>query len=153
VSDDSEPDADPLALWPVVLSLPVLWGDQDAMGHVNNTVPIRWCESARVEYIERIGLKRTMRTERIGPILASIRCNYRRQIHFPDTVRIGARVTRLGRSSIDIEHAVFSQSQGMIVADAESVVVVFNYDTGKSHPIPQAMRSAIQRIEGRSFSD
>ncbi len=35
---------------PVVLSIPIQWGDQDAFGHVNNTRSIRWYESARMEY-------------------------------------------------------------------------------------------------------
>jgi acyl-ACP thioesterase len=35
----SSPPPD-LAAYPV--AVPVQWGDQDAFGHVNNTVPLRW---------------------------------------------------------------------------------------------------------------
>ena len=41
------------------------------------------------------------KNERIGPILATVANNYRRQISYPDTVHIGVRITRIGRSSID----------------------------------------------------
>jgi acyl-CoA thioester hydrolase len=33
-----------LAGFPVVITVPVQWGDQDAFGHVNNTVYFRWME-------------------------------------------------------------------------------------------------------------
>jgi len=39
-----------------VIELPVLWGDQDAFGHVNNLRYMGWAETARVEYLRRIGL-------------------------------------------------------------------------------------------------
>ncbi len=83
-------DADLLAEFSVILTLPVQWGDQDAMQHVNNVVYFRWCESARIEYFGRIGLADRRSAEHVGPILASIKCDFRRQLNFPDTIRIGA---------------------------------------------------------------
>ena len=35
--------------YPVVTTIPLLWGDHDAFGHVNNLVYLRWCETARAE--------------------------------------------------------------------------------------------------------
>ena len=83
-----------LANYPVVIKVPVQWGDQDAFGHVNNTVPHRWFESVRIELFGRIGLLESLKERRIGPILAAVSCNYRRQINFPDTVHVGIRVAR-----------------------------------------------------------
>lgn len=144
----NQPVDDPLASFPVIVTLPVQWGDQDAFAHVNNTVFIRWFESARIAYFDKIGLAAKNTTESVGPILAAIGCNYRRPLVFPDTVRIGARVTRLGRSSMTMTHALFSQSQQAIAAEGDSTIVVFDYGRGKSHPIPDALRQAIQQIEG-----
>ena len=42
--------------YPVVIALPVQWGDQDLNAHVNNVVFFRWLESARVEYLNRLGM-------------------------------------------------------------------------------------------------
>ena len=80
--------ADLLAEFRVILTLPVQWGDQDAMQHVNNVVYFRWCESARIEYFGRIGLGDRRKADHVGPILASIKCDFRRQLNFPDTIRI-----------------------------------------------------------------
>jgi len=133
------------------LTWPVQWGDQDAFGHVNNTVFFRWMESARIAYMDRLGLDSLYKSRRIGPILASIKCEYRRQLHYPDTVEIGARVSRMGRSSIGLEHQVFSQAQQAVVADGDSTLVIFDYNAQQSHPIPDDLRAAIEAIEQRTF--
>src|SRR3982751_4844980 len=103
-----------LADYPVVIRLPVQWGDQDAFGHVNNTVYFRWYESARIAYFDRIGLLELMAAEGIGPILASISCTYRHQIHYPESVHVAARVARIGRSSLTMEHAVACETSGAL---------------------------------------
>jgi len=90
--------------FPVWITLPVQWGDQDAFGHVNNTVYLRWFESSRIEYSQRVGLAQVDATQRVAPILAAVSCNYRRQIRFPDTVLVGARIVRLGRTSMTMQH-------------------------------------------------
>jgi acyl-CoA thioester hydrolase len=142
---------DLLAKFPVILEWPVQWGDQDALGHVNNTVYFRWCESARVAYMQRLGLEAWMKPNTnpngIGPILAKIDCNYKRQLHFPDTVRIGARVSQLGRTSLTMEHTIVSARQNEIVAESTSVIVVFNYQTQRPTPIPADVRQAIESLE------
>jgi hypothetical protein len=33
------------------MTIPIRWGDMDAMGHVNNTVYFRYLESARIEWL------------------------------------------------------------------------------------------------------
>ena len=33
------------------VTLPILWGDMDAYGHVNNVVYLRWFEEARVKML------------------------------------------------------------------------------------------------------
>jgi acyl-CoA thioester hydrolase len=140
-----------LAGFPVVISWPVQWGDQDAFGHVNNVLCIRWFESGRVAYLERLGLGGSLCGKGIGPILAAINCNYRRPINYPDTIHIGTRVTKVGKSSMTIAHEIFSERLQSIAADGDSVVVMFNYDTQKSSRVPDALRAAIATLEGRKF--
>jgi acyl-CoA thioester hydrolase len=140
-----------LEQYPVTISLPVQWGDQDAFGHVNNTVYFRWYESSRIAYGRRIGLNVWKETRNIGPILASITCHYRRQVTFPDTVHVGARVTRIGRSSMTMEHVLVSESAGAVAAEATSAVVMFDYSVNRSYPVPDEIRRAIERLEGKPF--
>ena len=140
------------AEFPVWISVPVQWGDQDAFGHVNNTIYLRWIESSRIAYGNFVGLAQTGAGQRIGPILARLSCNYRRQVKFPDTVHVGARITRIGNSSMTMEHCIISDALGAVAADGDSTLVAFDYLSNKSVPLPEAMRQAIGKIEGKDFS-
>lgn len=133
----------------VVVELPILWGNMDAFGHVNNTVPLRWFESSRVAYVEQLGMVDFMRGAGLGPILASIRCDYLRQLHYPDTVRVGARVARLGNTSLVIEHLLVSDKLQVAAARGQSTVVIFDYQNQRPVRVPQEFRDAVERFEGR----
>jgi len=53
--------------------MPVRWGDQDAMGHVNNTVYFRCMEQARIEWLESFGMG-TAWTRTEGPVIVNASC-------------------------------------------------------------------------------
>ena len=142
-----------LAEFPVTITLPVQWGDQDAFQHVNNTVYFRWFESARIAYWGRIGMDAMMRERRVGPILAAVACDYRRQVTFPDTVHVGARVARIGRTSVGMEYAVISAGENAVAAEGRSTIVVFDYEANTPVPVPGSIRAAIEALEGRTFGD
>lgn len=135
----------------VFVELPVLWGDQDLLGHVNNVVYFRWIESARFIYVERTDLMEWMLKSRLGVILASVKCDYKMQIKYPDTVKVTARVERIGRSSVVMSHEIYSQQLGMVAATAESVVVAFDYQQQCSAPVPDEIRAKLSTFEGRNL--
>jgi acyl-CoA thioester hydrolase len=134
-----------------VVVVPVQWGDQDAFGHVNNTVYFRWFESARIEYARRVGLPVVPPGRGIGPVLAAISCDFRRQMTHPDTIHVGARITRIGRSSLTMEHLLLSAAGQAIAAESSSTLVVFDYGQQRAHPVPDPVRAAIEQLEGKSF--
>ena len=140
-----------LAEFPVVIVQPVQWGEQDPLGHVNHVTYFRWYETARIAYFRKIGLMDMHKHERIGPILASVTNDYRRQITYPDTVHIGVRITRIGRSSLGMEHKIVSQDDLHISAEGSSTMVVFDYQTNKAHAVPARIRHAIEELEGKTF--
>jgi acyl-CoA thioester hydrolase len=140
-----------LAEYPVAIRWPVQWGDQDSFGHVNNTVYVRWFESARIAYFEHMQIGSATVPTGLGPILASMTCHYRRPVTYPDWVQVGARITRIGRSSFDMEHKLWSENMQAVAAEGTSTIVVFDYSLQKSHPMPPEMRAKIEQIEGRKF--
>ena len=137
-----------LAEYPVVLEIPVLWGDEDAFGHVNNLVYLRWCETARVEYLRRAGQWPSLPPAGEGPILASIQCDYRMPLNYPDKVWVGARITRIGNSSFTMEHVVVSAEHGKVAAEVSSTLVLLDYGLGKAVPLSAEARAAIGAMEG-----
>jgi acyl-CoA thioester hydrolase len=138
--------------YPLVITIPLLWGDHDAFGHVNNLVYLRWCETARVAYLERVGMWAPLPPTGVGPILASISCDYRLPLTYPDTVRVGARIVRIGRSSMTMEHAVFSENAQRVAAEVRSTLVLLDYANGKPVPVPPEARRAIEELEGRPLT-
>lgn len=146
------PDSSPLlAGFPVVTELPILWGDQDAFGHVNNVAYLRWCETARVDYLRRMRLFPDLPPQGVGPILASLKCDYRMPLNYPDVVQIGTRVAAIGNSSFRMEHLLVSTGLQQVAAESSSTLVVFDYRLAKPVPVTPEMRAAIAALERRSL--
>ena len=139
--------------FPVLTEISVLWGDEDAFGHVNNVSYLRWAESARVDYLRKIDFFPSLPPEGVGPILASVTCHYRRQLIYPDTVVVGTRVTAIGNSSFRMEHRIASRASGEVVADVDSTIVSADYTLGKGVRVSEKVRRAIAELEGRDFGE
>ncbi len=138
------PDAGPA--WPIALTVPVAWGDMDAFGHVNNTVFLRWFESARIAFLERVGLLELMAEQQVGPILARATVDFRRPVKYPDTVRVEAGARRLGSSSWVLAYRAFSASQDALVGEGDSVLVLYDYARETKVPIAGTLRAALEAL-------
>ncbi len=133
--------------YPVSVEIPVAWGDMDSFGHVNNTVYLRWCETARIAYFERVGLLEKMKVQRLGPILARATLDFRLPVVYPDTVIASASAVKLGNTSFSLAYRIESRAQGALVAEGDSVVVMVDYDRGAKVPLDDALRSAVAALE------
>jgi len=141
-----------LADFAAIVTLPIQWGDQDAFGHVNNAVPLRWFESSRIRLLEENGLGHLMTSEALAPLVASITCHYRRQVTYPDTVSVGTRVAHLGRSRMTLAHAVYSHTQERIVAEGETLVVFFDRLAQRPTRVPAEVRDSLGPADDGSAS-
>jgi acyl-CoA thioester hydrolase len=121
----------------------------DSYGHVNNLLYLRWCETGRVDYFLKIGFWPELPPKGLGPILASITCDFRRPLTYPDSVWIGTRVSRIGNSSLQMDHVVVSRDLGVVAAEVKSTLVMLDYSVMKSVRVPDEMRNAIARVEAR----
>ncbi len=122
------------------VELPLLWGDMDAFAHVNNTVYLRWFESARIAWFERAGIA-GRGDGGVGPILASTHCRFVRPLTYPDVIIAEATTTRIGRSSFDMAYRVLRRDTGELAAEGGGVIVMLDYTTGKAQPIDDALRA------------
>jgi acyl-CoA thioester hydrolase len=129
------------------LKIEVRWGDMDAFGHVNNARYFTYCESARIRYFEVVGLSEHQR-DKVGPSVVSASCNFRRQLRYPETLEVGARAVRLGRSSFTLEYGIFREGSEELVADGASVVVWTDFEAESSTALPAALRARITDLDG-----
>jgi acyl-CoA thioester hydrolase len=134
------------------LRLPVLWGHMDAMGHVNNTLYFRYFESARVEYMEQMGLFCDPENA-VYPILASTKCDYKVPLTYPDTIIVTARTVKVGRTSFTQAYEITSTAKSTVAATGEGIVVCVDKATGKPVPVPDDMRVAIEKVEAQAHLD
>jgi acyl-CoA thioester hydrolase len=134
-----------VATRPVTVTVPVQWGDQDALGHVNNTVYLRWFESGRIALFDSLGFVFGSPAGGVYPVLASATVHFRRPITFPATVVIHSSVTRTGRTSLTMEHRVRVAGEEADAADGSSVVVLVDPSTNRPHPLPGGLLEAIGR--------
>jgi len=139
--------SDLLASFPVVVTIPVAWGDMDAFQHVNNTVYLRYFESARIAYFERLQFMELMQATGVGPILASTQCRFKIPLTYPDTVDVGARIADVGDDRFLMRYAVASRRHQKIAAEGEGLIVSFDYRANKKAPLPEAIRQGIEAIE------
>lgn len=130
--------------FPIVVEIPVAWGDMDAFGHVNNTVFFRYFETARIAFLYRVDFRGDDGGP--GPILASAHCRFRRPLEFPDTVLVGVRVTELGEDRFTHEYRIVSTKTNEIAAEGGGVVVAYDYGLKEKAAIPARVREAIEGL-------
>jgi acyl-CoA thioester hydrolase len=136
-----------LAGYPIVVRIPVQWGELDAYGHVSNVVFFRYFESARVLYLERCGFIESYDRHKIGVILHSTSCRFRRPLFYPDTALVGARAADLAHDRFTMAYEIVSVASGDPAAEGEATVVSYDYNTRQVVPIPQDVRAAIEGLE------
>jgi acyl-CoA thioester hydrolase len=134
--------------FPIIIEVPVAWGEMDAFGHVNNAVYFRYFESARIAYLDAIGFRGD--DGAAGPILASTHCRFRRPIEYPDTVRIGARTVEVGDDRFTMEYRVMSNRHAAVAADGGGVVVAYDYQQRAKISIPPAVRRRMEAVAARA---
>ncbi|MCW4454884.1 acyl-CoA thioesterase [Flavobacterium sp. MXW15] len=119
----------------------VRWRDMDSMGHVNNAKYVSYLEEARVRWM--LGVEGVSMSDRIAPVVAATNVNYRLPIVWPNDIVVELFVERLGSSSVTIGHRIVDQKdESRLYSDGNVVVVWIDTQTGKSAPLPEAIRNA-----------
>ena len=123
------------------VNISVRWGDMDSFKHVNNAQYLRYLEEARVQWLASItGITLG---DRISPVLASSNVNYRQSIAWPSDIAIELFIERIGNSSLTMGHRmVAAHDASVLYSDGSVVMVWIDTQTGKSVPLPEAVRAA-----------
>ncbi len=137
--------------FPVIVELPVVWGEMDAFAHVNNIFYFRYFESARLSYFEKIGYLNLAKEQGLGPILASTRCDFRKALTFPDKIFVGSKVTEMGEDRFVMQYRIVSEKLQKTAAEGEGLIISYNYREGRKVPVPMEIRQKIEKLEGRTF--
>lgn len=130
-------------------TLNIRFSDIDAFGHVNNAKYLTYFEEARVEYFDEIvGWKYDLSKK--GIILAKAEIDFIKPVHFRDEVFVHTRCARIGTKSFDLEYELigYHEKKEILLADARTVMVTFDYNLHHSIEIPAEWKDAILKYEG-----
>lgn len=140
------PSAPSAVRFPVAQEIDVLWGDLDALGHVNNARYFGWIEEARLAYFRLVGFD-LGQDAAIKPVLASTTVDFLRPVHWPDKVRVEGKTSRIGRTSLTMDYRISSLGQQAVVATGSAVVVLVAPSSTRPSTIPESYREAIRKVD------
>ena len=120
----------------------IRWRDLDGLGHVNHAVFLTYLEEARDEWLERL----------LDPpggvwsyVVARVEIDYRRELRLDDEVVVArCGLDRIGTSSVRTRESLVTRT-GETVAEAVTVLVARDEQTGRSRPLTGAERAAFER--------
>jgi acyl-CoA thioester hydrolase len=121
----------------------------DAANHVNNLIYLRWAESARIKYFEKMGMDISFGAGETGPILGWQECKYIFPITYPDTAIVGVRTIEIQEDRFFVECAVFSDRHNRIAAISKQSIIPYDYGALKKVAMPETWLEGIRRIEGK----
>jgi acyl-CoA thioester hydrolase len=135
--------------YPVIVPIPIAWGEMDALAHVNNIVYFRYFETARIAYFEKIGFMEAAHLGGVGPILGEASCKFRKPLAYPDTAWVGVRVSEISADRFTMSLCLVSENLGKIAAEGRAVIVAYDYQAKRKADLPELARQRIAAIEGK----
>jgi acyl-CoA thioester hydrolase len=124
------------------MSIPIRWGDMDAMNHLNNTTYFRYMETCRIDWIRSTGASMDPQGE--GVVIINAFCNFYRQLEYPGDVLVKMYASDPGSSSFEtwvtMERA---DAPGLLNAAGGATTVWVDYKAQKSRPLPDWLRALV----------
>jgi acyl-CoA thioester hydrolase len=125
------------------MSVPIRWGDMDAMGHVNNASYFRYLETIRIDWMQSIGCPPDPDAE--GPVIINAFCNFYKQLEYPGDILLKMYTSDPGGSSFEswctMERA---DNPGTICAAGGATTVWVDFRAQKSRPLPDWLRAQVE---------
>lgn len=120
-------------------TLPIRWGDMDAMGHVNNTLYFRYLEIVRIDWFRSLDCVPDPRGT--GPLIVNAFCNFHKQLEFPCEILVKMYASDPGRSSFETWATIErTDDPGVVYASGGATTVWVDFPAQKSVPIPDWFR-------------
>jgi len=140
-------DAETTARYRYFLPITTRWMDNDAYGHINNVTYYSYFDTVANHYLIHEGGLDIVASPVIGLVVES-KCSYRAPLAYPDRLRAGLRVDKLGNRSVTYGIGIFKEGEGQAAAHGYFVHVFVDRDSRKAVAIPERLREALARISG-----
>ena len=122
-------------------TLPTRWMDNDVYGHVNNVVYYSYIDTAVNRFlIDEAGLDFV--NGNVICIVAETSCRFHSAFTYPEDVTTALAISRLGRSSVRYEIALFGAEDEAARADGHYIHVFVDRETMRPIAMPDTFREA-----------
>lgn len=124
------------------MSIPIRWGDMDAMNHLNNATYFRYMETVRIDWIRSCG--GSMDPQGEGIVIINAFCNFYRQLEYPGNVLAKMYTSEPGSSSFETWLTMEREDNpGLLHAAGGATTVWVDYKAQKSRPLPDWLRALV----------
>ena len=127
------------------LPITTRWMDNDVYGHVNNVTYYSYFDTVANHFLIAEGGLDIHRSPVIALVVES-GCSYRAPVAYPDRLRAGLRVDRLGTKSVTYGVAIFNEVDTEAVAHGHFVHVFVDRETRRAVAIPVQIRNALATL-------
>ncbi len=121
------------------------WADNDAYGHVNNTIHYQWFDTVVNAWLIEQGLLDIEHGNPIG-LVVETGCRYAHSLAFPQSVELGLAVERLGGSSVTYRLGVFAKDIEEPAAQGHFTHVYVDCDSRRPVALPEAWREVLGKL-------
>ena len=128
------------------MTIATRWADNDAYGHVNNTVYYQWFDTAVNAWLVEAGLLDIERGDPIG-LVVETGCSYFTPLSFPGDVDVGIAVERLGTSSVTYRIGVFGAGWPEPSAQGHFTHVYVGRESRRPTSLPAEWREKLERLQ------
>jgi acyl-CoA thioester hydrolase len=127
------------------VTLATRWADNDAYGHVNNTVYYQWFDTAVNQWLVGQGLLDIANGDPIG-LVVETSCSYFLPLSFPGDVDVGLAVERMGSSSVTYHIGVFGAGSSETSAQGHFTHVYVGREDRRPVALPDNWRIKLETL-------
>ena len=125
--------------------VPVRFKDVDIGGHAHHSHALVYFEEARAAYWRDVVGKGGL--EGVDYILAEASVRWKARILWPQILRVGVEVSRLGKRHFVMAYEVAGED-GSVLVSGTTTQVMYDYQAGETKAVPPEVREAISRWDG-----
>lgn len=127
----------------ITLEIKLDWSEMDLFGHINNVAYFKYAQTARVNYLEEVGINTADPENKNSFAVANSSCQFKTPLFFPGTIKVITTTDWIKNTSLQLSHKLFDQ-KNELAAEILDVLVLFDYATQKKMEIPDSVKKKIQ---------
>jgi acyl-CoA thioester hydrolase len=124
------------------MTIPIRWGDMDAMGHLNNTSYFRYMETCRIDWMASRDSVPSDAAE--GIVIVNAFCNFYRQLTYPGDVVLTMYASDPARTTFETWVTMArSEEPGVVCAEGGATTIWVDHAAQKAKALPDWLRALV----------